>query len=232
MKKLLLLLAAFLFLCLLPTSAQIKFKPQFEAGAGFDKDNFSILNIGLALEKKIDINKSIETGIYYHTFDFNFNKDQFGFYDAFIKNTPDDQHQDSVSYYKVVFNFLSIPVGYSYYLSPRTYLNYKLGFNLFSGSTYQGFMEAASDGTESDYLFKTKFPDNVFKKFYVNHNISINRVFFRRIDLGLSFIFTKSGFFKQTDNSIYQSFDKEVSRYFAIGINMKFFVYQIDSKKI
>lgn len=212
--------------------AQIKFKPQFEAAAGFEKDNFYLLNFGLGIEKKIDINKSIETGIYYHNFEFNFPKSSYGFYEAFIQGTANDKYMDSTTDFRVAFNFLSIPIGYNHYISPRTYLSYKLGFNFFTSSTYQGIRTIDHDYSNSDYLFKTRFSDDIFKKFYLSHNISINRIFFRRIDVGLSFIFTKSSFFRKLDKEIYRTFNQEVSKYFAIGLNFKYFIFQINSKKI
>lgn len=221
-----------LFIPFYSVQSQIKFKPQLEAAAGFEKDAFFLANWGLGIEKKIDINKSIETGIYYHNFEFNFPKDRYGFYEAFVKNSRDSVYQDSISDYRVVFNFLSIPVGYNYYISPKTYLSYKLGFNFFTSSTYQGFFVLNNDYSETGYVYKTRFPNSVFKKFYVSHDISINTIILRRIDVGLSFVFTKSGFFKNLNNDVYRTFNKEVSKYFAVGMNLKFFVFQVNSKKI
>lgn len=225
----------FLFYCIvfpLPIYSQIKFKPQLEGAAGFSNNNFSLLNFGLGLEKKVDVNKSIETGIYYHNFDFNFPKSKYGFYEAFIKGTPQDIYQDSITTYKVMFNFLAIPIGYNHYISPKTYVGYKLGLNFFSSSTYQGLVVSGIDDADEVMIYKTRFSNTIFKKFYVNHNISINTIILRRIDLGLSFIFTKSDFFRKLDNEIYRSFNKEVSSYFAVGFNLKFFVFQINSNKI
>lgn len=215
-----------------PAYTQLKFKPQLESAAGFDKSSFYLLNFGLELEKKFDIDKSISSGIFYHNFEFNFPKNDYGFYDAFIKGTRKEKWMDSITDFRVMFNFISIPVSYQQYLSPRTYLSYKLGFNFFSTATYQGFYTVNSDYSNTDYVFKDQFPREVFKKFYVSHNISINRIFFRRLDLGLSFVFTKSSFFRKLDADIYRTFNREVSRYFAIGLNFKFFIFQINSKKI
>jgi hypothetical protein len=232
MKRVFLYLLFFCILFPLATYSQIKFKPQLEGATGFANDNFSLLNFGLGLEKKIDVNKSIETGIYYHNFDFNFPKTKYGFYEAFIRGTSDDVYQDSINTYKVMFNFLAIPIGYNHYISPKTYVGYKLGLNFFSSSTYQGLHVSPIDDTEEQMIYKTRFSNSIFKKFYVNHNISINTIILRRIDLGLSFIFTKSDFFKKLDNEVYRSFNKEVSSYFAVGLSMKIFVFQINSNRI
>jgi len=223
-----------LLLIVLPFSlqAQLRFKPQFEAAAGFEKDNFYLLNVGLGIEKKIDINKSIESGIYYHNFDFNFSNTSYGFYEAFIQNTPNEKYMDSTTDFRVAFNFVSIPVGYNHYISPRTYLSYKLGFNFFTSSTYQGIRTVNHDYSTSETIFKARFTDDIFKKFYLSHNISINRIFFRRLDVGLSFIFTKSSFFRKLDKEIYRNFNQEVSKYFAMGLTFKYFIFQINSKKI
>src|SRR5687768_2240747 len=105
--------------------AQLRFKPVFEGGASFSKDNFYTFNAGLAIEKKIDIDKSIETGLMYHNFEFYTPKTQ-DFYDAFVEGRDLDQAWDTTSHVKVSFHFTTIPIGANYYVTPKFYMGYRL----------------------------------------------------------------------------------------------------------
>src|SRR5690606_29033376 len=112
--------------------------PGFEVGAGGATDNLYTYNWGVTIEKKLDINKSIETGLFYHNFELQFPKDQYGFYEAFIAGTPNEVFRDSITDVKVSFNFTTIPIGFNFYLSPKVYFTYKIGFNFFNSGTYKG----------------------------------------------------------------------------------------------
>jgi hypothetical protein len=228
--------ALLLLLFFLPVTvySQLRFKPSIDGGAGFSKENFYVTTAGLTIEKKIDIDKSFETGIFHHNFEF-YSKKNPAFYQAFIKGTDlDGDGWDTTSYVNVKFNFVDIPIGFNYYVTPKFYIGYKLGFNFFTRSTYTGIdargFEDPVDGFET---YKREFDRTKFRKFYLNHTISFNVITLRRIDLGLGMMFTPRGkFLKASSDPLYKSFNDEVSRYFAISIHFKVYLFQIKSRSL
>jgi hypothetical protein len=229
MRALLLLLAIAPFV----SSGQLRFKPSIDAGAGFSKENFYVTTSGLTIEKKIDIDKSFETGLFHHNFEFYMKKSPV-FYKAFIEGTDLQQAWDTTTNVKVSFNFLDIPIGVNYYVTPKFYITYKLGFNFFTRSTFTGVdARKASDPIDGEESFKRDFDRSIFRKFYLNHTISFNLITLRRFDCGLGVMFTPRGkFFRSTNNDIYKGFNDEVSRYFAISLHFKVYLFQIKSRSL
>ncbi|MFL5727877.1 MAG: hypothetical protein ACJ75J_00200 [Cytophagaceae bacterium] len=209
--------------------AQTRFKLLFESGVGYDKPNFFTFNHGLLVEKKLDINKSIETGWYGHEFGFYIDKKNDSFYQAFIKNTKNEPLIDSINRITLSFKFVTIPIGFNYYISPKTYINYRIGFNFFSRGKFLGERVTASEDVT---VFTGNFQGNIFRKFYTNHMISFNWIMLRRIDMGFGFWFTPAGSFIHDKRPVLRQFNNEISRYFASSFHMKIFLFQAKTKKI
>jgi hypothetical protein len=215
--------------------AQIRFKPAFDISAGTTRENFFVGNVGIAVEQKFFIDKSIETGLFHHAFSFVIKKDKFDFYNAFIKNTANDTHGDSLTHVAISFRFTTIPFGLNYYLTPRFYLTYKGGFNFFRRTQYSGLYSDGDASSENEVpLFEgERFDRKNFKKFYLNHSFSMNFKLMRRFEGGLVFIWTPKGqFMKKNIDPIFKNFNDEVSKYFAIGLQGKFYLFQIKSRDL
>ena len=220
---------------LLPTFVfgQLRFKPSFDVGVGFKNENLLTLNSGLIIEKKLDIDKSIETGIFSHSFEFLTPRTD-EFYQAFVKGRNLDNAWDTTTHLKVSFHFTTIPIGANYYITPKFFVGYRLGFNFFKKSKFTGIDARnaidPADGLES---FSRDFDKTIFKKFYINHNISFNYIFWRRVQFGMGFLFTPRGqFFKRTPNRLYESFNKQASKYFAMNFSLQFYLFQIKSHSL
>jgi hypothetical protein len=227
------MLLVFMF-CSQVCYAQTRFKFNMDAGAGWEKENFFIFNIGLGIEQKVDINKSLETGIYGHYFGFSFPKDQYGFYDAFVKGTDNEQYEDDFSEFDITFNFFSIPIGFNYYFSPKWYVGYKLGFNFFTNITYKAYYDGEFDVERDDMeLFRGNLDKSVFNRFYLNHNITVNRIFLRRFELGIGFTFTPYGSFLRDQSMVlYRQFNEEISRYVGFSFYSRIYMFQIKSNRL
>jgi hypothetical protein len=226
------LLSVVLFFVVSDVFCQTRFKLLADAGIGTESDNFYATNSGLIIERKIDINKSIETGIYSHQLEQFLNKDE-GFYEAFVQGTDNARFYNDITHFKLSFNFVTIPLGYNHYLSPKTYIGYKIGFNFLTNLSYAGVFSDTGDGSDGEDIFKAHLDKSHLNKFYYNHTLTINHIFLRRFDVGIGSIFTpKSAFVRNDAPENFKSFNKTISKYATISVHFKIYIFQIKSRSL
>jgi hypothetical protein len=204
------------------------------AGVGWDKDRLIGGSMGVAVEKKMDFRYSFETGIYYHILTYNLAKNR-DFEKAFIDTSRFANFKSKVNTYGITYGFLTIPIGVNYYFSPKLYGSYKLGINFFSSVSIAGINSSDKQSGEGETIFTIEIadPGKYFKTAYINHQLSLNYILMRRIDAGIWATFTSGGgFIKDAKTESLQKVNKEMSKYFILGLQFRLYMFQLKSRKI
>ncbi len=212
--------------------------------------NIFHLSVGTTAEYPLDPNKSITAGLGAHLLMFDlYSKDDMGFYDEYIVNSPHQMPIDSVlkrgvtnySGYLIKARGINIPVAFNLYLTPRFYLSYCVNINFLLGFTHSGFFVANDydfDNHTSGRFYSydnEPFTKEIFKSLYTSHTFAFNRIFMRRLQFSLGWNFTfKSGIIKRPDHTkgYLRALNNDFSNFVLGTIGIKWYFYQLKSKSI
>ena len=223
----------FILTCYTQAHSQFRFKLDLNAGAGWDKARLIGGSMGVAVEKKMDFRYSFETGLYYHILTYNLPRST-EFEKVFIDTSRFARLKSKVNTYGINYGFITIPVGVNYYFSPKLYASYKLGINIFTNVSIEGIKSSDSESGDGETVFQIDIETHkYFKTAYLNHQLSVNYILMRRLDVGLWATFTSGGgFIKNPNSSAAEEVNKQMSKYFILGVQFRLYMFQIKSRKI
>lgn len=167
-----------------------------------------IMEWGMIVEKKLDLNKSFVTGFSVHNMDI-------------------EVQQLSIDTSQIIHaQYLSIPLGYNHYVTPQFYINFTNRLNFFMNG-----YERLRNNYDDTYLNKIELaPDDKFKSLYLSHQLTINFIIFRRLHFGGGIAFTTNK--NLIESGSRQYLNEKIDGYFFVQQNIRLYLFQFKSKKI
>ncbi len=236
MPKRLLLVFLFTLSLFCSVSAQTRFKfsswnaIQLAGDDDYDRGLYYVAFGGL-LDKRFKINQELRIGMFYKSVEYSFHKEDYNFQDFLLQQHPDmtPAKYDSISGCRVAFGYLSIPIGYNYYLGPRSYLSYNLNINFSMNNARYG----AADSSDTD-IITGKLDNNMVHSVFIDHELSYTIIILRRIEffLGVSWNINSSLLKESSKYQFVQEFGKSSAKYTMMKVGINIYTFQFKRKKL
>ena len=226
MKKILLCIV----LCNLTVLCFSQYKFKLQVGGAATTSNVTSVSFLFTGEQRFDINKGIKLGIglnqLYYQLPLTRVED---FYEEFYEGQPfQELTLDSIHSFDINLYGAVIPIGYSFYLSPRFYLDYTMEINFITGADFN-LLDKNEDDLSDYYPLQKGF----FNKSYISHSLAAYRVYWRRLECGIGTQFTyKKSIIKQGTMNFEEDFNKAFSKYVGFFFSMRYYFFQIKATDI
>lgn len=232
----------FLLLLSICSSAQTKLKLNGNIGYDFISQHF-IGQWGLESEHKLDIDKSISFEISQYTISYQYafkdtnsslllTKDEY--FQSILENQK-NSFANETNYINNVFQFVRFRIGTNFYISPSVYISGRVGINFMYKGNYMAYTENYIEDLETipEELFSGEYKGDAGNQVFFSYDLQINKILFRRIELGLGATFSPAHFYAADEVSIeIYTLHLDALYFFTTNIGMKIYFKKFNTKKI